>query len=236
MAAALKGQQNLLHTYTKEGNLGPGKSTDTDADDEIRAIINAGGVPKLTHSQVVTILPALISGVCTDDDEEAVLRILKAQSDAVFRSTVNKLTPDYIDSGVDGEEWDTFLLLCAQKYQAGKNVGASLIASEKNDDAGRMLVTGGLCGIPSLVGSHRMDRLSGTEWVGVINALLSGDCDNDDEDAIVRIVQHMADTGQAGLVHTMIGASKMDSGVDGKQWDQVRAIMRKADYKWSGWG
>jgi len=236
MAAALKGQQNLLHTATKEGNLGPGMSTDRKADDEIRSIIEAGGVPKLTHNQAVTILPALISGVCGDEDEQAVLKILKAQSDAVFRSTVNTLTPNYIDSGVDGEEWDTFLLLCASKYRPGSNVGASLIASEKNDDAGRMLITGGLCGIPSLVASNRMNRLSGTEWIGVINALLSGSCDTDDEDAIVRIVQYMADTGQAGLVHTMIGASKMDSGVDGKQWGQVREIMRKAGYKWSWWG
>ncbi len=236
MAAALKGQSNWLHSLTKEGNLGPGKSLDTKADDEIRSIINAGGVPKLTHNQAVTILPALISGVCGDEDEQAVLKILKVQSDAVFRSTVNTLTPNYIDSGVDGEEWDTFLLLCAGKYRPGSNVGASLIASEKNDDAGRMLITGGLCGIPSLVGSSRMNRLSGTEWIGVINALLSGNCTDADEDAIVRIVQYMADTGQAGLVHTMIGASKMDSGVDGKQWNQVRAIMRKADYKWSWWG
>jgi len=236
MAAALKGQQNLLHSATKEGNLGPGKSTDTEADDEILAIIKAGGVPKLTANQAVTILPALISGVCGDEDEQAVLNILKAQSDGVFRSTVNKLTPDYIDSGVDGEEWDTFLLLCAQKYQAGKNVGAALIASEKNDDAARMLITGGLCGILALEAGSRMNRLSGTEWIGVINALLSGNCSDADEDAIVRIVQHMADTGQAGLVHTMIGASKMDSGVDGKQWGQVRAIMGKAGYEWSWWG
>lgn len=81
-----------------------------------------------------------------------------------------------------------------------------------------------------------MGRLSGSEWISLIKVLLSGNCTDTDKDAIVRIVQHMADTGQAGKVHREIGASKMDSGVDGKQWNQIRAIMKSAGYEWSWWG
>ncbi len=186
---------------------------------------------KLSVEEWTGVIRALLSGVTGDADEQAILRVLSQQSEPNFRTMVDALTPQALDSGIDGAEWDTFLLMCANRYQAGSNVGAALIASESNDNAARMLITGA-GGEPPV----QKNRLSGSEWIGVINALLSGRTGDADEDAIVQIVQYLANSGQAGLVNSAIGASKMDSGVDGEQWGQIRKIMKAAGYNWSWWG
>jgi hypothetical protein len=212
---------------------------DHNADDNIittltneKGQLDVNRVPtNLTKEQVVKLCKALINGVCIGSDEDAVLFILRRQKYVVFKQAVEELKTDYIDSGLDGRQWDTFLLVCANRYSAGRNIGAYLIASEKNDDAARMLINGGY-GEPPV----NKNKLSGMEWIGVINVLLSGVCTDADENAIVAIVRHMAKSGQAGLVHTLIGPSKMDKGVDGKQWNQIRKIMKNANYTWSWWG
>lgn len=189
-------------------------------------------VPRnLTVNQTVLFCERLISGACVGSDEDAVLLILMRQSVSVFRAAVERLTPGRIDSGLDWRQWDAFLLLCANRYTAGSNLGAALIRKEKNDDAARMLINGGLHGEPPVTKS----RLSPNEWIGAIEALLSGACTDADENAIVAIVRYMASIGQAGLVNSAIGKSKMDAGVDGRQWNQVRGIMRGAGYNWSWW-
>jgi hypothetical protein len=264
VAAALKGQESLTYNAAKSGDefyyglgeegkarrdnplnepgqiLGIGTGTDLEADDAIIAELTnkktgkleSRRVPVLTAHQTVIICQALISGVCIGDDEHAVLYILKKQNKNVFRSAVDELTPSYIDKGLDWEEWDNFLLLCAHNYPAGKNRGARLIFSEKNDDAARMLINGG-----KYASSVPMSNLSDVEWIGVIKALLKGVCGDDDEDAIVKIVKYLVLTRKrAKLIHCSIGPSEMDKGVDGKQWGEIRAIMKKGGIKWSWWG
>lgn len=181
----------------------------------------------LTAAQTVTLCKALISGACVGDDETAVLLILRKQTDAVFQKAVYMLTIGYIDSGLDGTNWDTFLVMCAHRYPAGQNYGAKLIYYEKNDDAARMLINGGNGELPIA-----MDKLSPDEWIGIIKALLSGNCGDDDEDVIIVIVRYLVNIGHAGLVHYSIGPSEMDRGVDGKQWNIIREIMKKAGYDW----
>ena len=48
--------------------------------------------------------------------------------------------------------------------------------------------------------------------------------------AIIAIVKHLKRINKLGLVNTMIGESRMDSGVDGKQWDQMVELMK--GYGW----
>ncbi|MBE9580994.1 MAG: hypothetical protein IMF18_05180 [Proteobacteria bacterium] len=265
VTAALKGQESVTYNWMKpedelfyglgEGGKAKrdnpldepgqfrglfGTGTDTKADDAIideltnkkTEELESRRVPELTAHQTVIICQALISGVCIGDDERAVLYILKKQNKNVFRSAVDELTPDYIDKGLDGEEWDNFLLLCAHNYPPGKNRGARLIFSEKNDDAARMLITGG-DGVEKVA----MGNLADEEWIGVIKALLKGACGYKDEDAIVKIVKYLVfKRSNAKLIHYSIGPSEMDKGVDGEQWDEIRAIMKKGGFKWSWWG
>ncbi|HIH86659.1 MAG TPA: DUF4157 domain-containing protein, partial [Methanosarcinales archaeon] len=213
---------------------------DHNADDNIiNTLTNKKGqvddnlVPtNLTKEQVVKLCKALIDGACVGTDEDAVLFILRRQKHSVFKQAVKELKTDYIDSGLDGRQWDAFLLLCASRYPAGANLGAYIIASEKNDDAARMLITGG-----EGMGKVAMGNLADEEWIGIIKALLSGKCGDDDENAIVRIVYYLVTKKKnAKLIHYAIGPSEMDKGVDGKQWDQIRSIMKKGGFKWSWWG
>jgi len=176
----------------------------------------------LTAKQAILLLKSLISGLCIGDDERAALLILQSLTAPVFQTTVNKLSFDYIDSGLDGRQWDEFLVLAASRYSAGQNIAAWRIATEKNDDASRMLVY--KAGIK--------DKLSYTEWLGVIRALLSGVCGDEDEQAIIVIVKWFAADGKLGLINSAIGKDEMDSGVDGQEWRTIASIMRGAGYDW----
>jgi len=176
----------------------------------------------LTSKQAVLLLKSLISGLCIGDDERAVLLILQSLTAPVFQTTVNKLSLKYIDSGLDGQQWDEFLVLAASRYPAGQNIAVWCIATEKNDDAARMLVY--KAGIK--------DKLSYTEWLGVIGALLSGSCGDEDEQAIIKIVKWFATDGKLGLINSSIGKDAMDSGVDGQEWRTIAGIMNGAGYDW----
>ncbi len=207
-----------------------------DADDNIiDTLTRADGVldinlvpPNLNKKQVVKLCKSLISGACIGTDEHAVLLILKRQPHNVFQAAVAELTPDYIDKGLDGDTWDIFLLVCANRYQAGKNLGAELIFKEKNDDAARLLVSGGYSEPPLL---RNPGKFSYNEWIGAIKALLDGRCGGDDERAIIEIVKYLVKKGQADLIHYSIGPSDMDSGVDGDNWKTVVNIMNAAAVK-----
>ncbi len=236
VAAALKDQSNILHNYTKDRggrdkNKGIGISWFSDADNIIVNIIDSlaeDKVPKLTLNQVIMVSGALLSGYCSGDDERTFLKILRNQTDDVFRSAIKEITPEYIEKCVDGKNWRDFLAMCCRRFPAGENLGARYIAQIKDDDAARALVNGepDLGNLP----------ISPDEWIGVINALLSGVCGDDDEDAIVIILKYLVlRLNKAKLVDMAIGKSRMDAGVDGKQWNQVRDIMKAGGVKWSWW-
>ena len=106
------------------------------------------------------------------------------------------------------------------RYPKNENLGIILIHREKNDDAARLL----------LKLEKNKNGILPVNWIRVIEALLSGDCGDDDEDAILEIVKHLKNIKKHGLVHTMIGKSEMDSGVDGAQWTTLKTLMQ--DYKW----
>ena len=209
------------------------KEVSSESDDIIvESLIDSSGklalsrVPKnLTAKQAIILVKSLISGACIGDDERAVYLIMKSLTSKVFQAVLNTLSLDYFDSGLDGAQWDEFLVLVATRYTAGKNVGALRIASEKNDDAARLLVnTAGIKG-----------KLSYTEWIGIIKAMLAGNCGQEDELAIIKIVKWFQKDGQLGLINSSIGESAMDSGVDGKEWGIVAGIMKGAGYNWSTW-
>ncbi len=186
-----------------------------------KGVITAGRVPSnLNTKQAIVLVKALIHGSCTGDDELAVNLILESLSKKDFKTVVDKLTYNYIDSGLDGESWDRFLAVCVMKYPKDENLGIILIHREKNDDAARRL----------LKMEKNKNGILPVNWIRVIEALLDGDCGDDDEDAILEIVKHLKTIGKHGLVHTMIGKSEMDSGVDGAQWRTLKMLMK--DYNW----
>ena len=87
-------------------------------DDSARYITNTlhrtGRMGLLNTNQWVQMIITLITGTCSDADEQAILRIFGSMSASHFRTAVRTLTPSYIDSGLDGAEWRLFQALCSR--------------------------------------------------------------------------------------------------------------------------
>ena len=187
---------------------------------------------KLPYSVTKHVLRLLLNnpndnwdGYCVGDDELAVIGILYYQTDAVFQKLVNDLGYDIFDNSIQGTNWDFFLYMCTLKGSSADNIGAKWIAKGKEDDAARWLTR-----IKSWHGIATdpipYTRVPKHQWIGVIRALLSGDCGDDDEDSIVHIVRNMVKAGDGAYLASIISKDEMDSGVDWSQWDTIKALMK----------
>ncbi len=165
-------------------------------------------------------------GACVGEDEVAVIAILYYQTNDRFQKIVSELGMDIFDNSIQGENWDVFLYMCTLKCNSSNNIGANWIAKKKEDDAARWLTR-----IKSWRGIATepipYTNVSRKGWVGIIRALLSGDCGDDDEDSIVYIVRNMVKAGDGVYLASKISKDEMDSGVDWSQWDTIKALMNK---------
>lgn len=195
----------------------------TEQDDHIVKYLKTKPYPStIAPNQSAYIINILIDGVCGDEDEAAILKIINAQSDADCLKVFNKVTMEKFDSGIDGQEWDEFLSLIMSKLPAEKNAGAWQIAQEENDDAARRAVDRLWPRGYTVI----IDHVSPQACIGLIKALLSGSCGDDDEDAIVKIVRYLVEgLDEKDMINAWIGKDTMDSGVDGSQWREVAELM-----------
>ncbi len=164
-------------------------------------------------------------GYCVGDDEVAVIGILYFQTDAMFQKLIKGLGYDIFDNSIQGTNWDFFLYMCTLKGNKSDNIGAKWIAKKKEDDAARWLTR--------IRSWHSIatepvpyNRVPKHQWIGVIRALLSGDCGDDDEDSIVYIVRNMVKAGDGAYLASKISKDEMDKGVDWSQWDTLKALMK----------
>ncbi len=168
---------------------------------------------------------SVLDGACTNDEELALIDILRLQNNSDFCTIVGDIGLNVFDASIQGDNWDYFLYLCTLKASKSENFGAKKIKKDKNDDAARMLTK---------VGSWEgrlyypvpYENLMISDWIGIIRALLSGSCGDDDEDAIIVIISNVVkNKSDATELARAISKSEMDSGVDGSQWDTVYALM-----------
>lgn len=152
------------------------------------------------------------------------LEILKDQSDGVFRSVITTLTPDKLKGELSRKQWEALLLMCARRYPAGENLGAKIIARNKDHATARALV----------FGQQPVEKLplSPLEWVRIIKFLLAySSCE--DEDAIVKIVKCLVnEKGAADAINWGIGRFEMYSGLHGARWREVKQIMKGGGHHW----
>lgn len=165
-------------------------------------------------------------GVCVGEDETAVLAILIGQSDKDFYKVVKDIGMPVFDNSIQGDNWDFFLYLCTKKCPKDDNLGAKKITADKNDDAARKLTK---IGSWATIVTNPVSYNCATKenWVGIIKALLSGSCGDEDETAIIWIVDKMIRAGDAYYLASQIDEDEMDSGVDGDEWDTVSSMMNK---------
>jgi hypothetical protein len=215
-------------------NLGARLIEEEENDDAARMLINgviigndtiSVEIEKMTPLEWAGVIRAMIEGRCGDEDENTILLLLKNSDEDAFKTIIDNLGIDYIDSGLDGEEWDSFLILCTEKYPGDVSFVAGKILEEENDDAAWKIVG-------RLSFWRNMDKFSANDWTNIIRALLNGSCGDRDEDAIVKIVMHLKEENALYVVNRDIGEDVMDSGVDGEQWDTVAGIMREGGFDW----
>ncbi len=155
--AAMGNQATLAHGATRGTSMtAVGKSTNTSADDEINTILSTAAAPAMTHNQVVMVLGALVTGRCSGADEASILKILAAQSDAIVLSAIREITPAQFESGIDGENWDSFLALWTGRGSAGSNPGADYTLQKQRLIAARKIVHD--------LGPDGKGRLSADQW------------------------------------------------------------------------
>ncbi len=152
-----------------------------DSDNAIRDIIKKEGVPQLGADLTARLVQTLVTGICGSEDEQAVLRILGAQSDATMLAAIKTVTPEKIDRGLDGKAWDDFLVLWASRGQAGNNPGIEYIVKERNRAAIKKLV--------AQLQSGQMSRVSKEVW-RIIKSILSDNWfyTSADEKAAIKVI------------------------------------------------
>jgi len=167
------------------------------------------------------LIKGLIETECWDQEEKLIITTILHLDNSDCRALLKVIDLEKFDSGIDGAEWDEFLSVIMSKLPKGKNMGAEKIAQEKNDEAARRAVARLWAPGYNIIDQH----ISPQECIGLIKALLSGSCGDDDEDAIVLIVEYMVYKGQKNLINKQIGKETMDRGVDWSQWTKVAYLM-----------
>ena len=173
-----------------------------------------------------SLIQGLMETECWDQEEELIIAAILNLDDADCSRLLNDIELETFDEAIDGQEWDEFLGTITSKLKHRENKGADQIAAEKNDDAARLAVS--LLWKDDDYGIFSQ-HLSYNECIGFIKALLSGSCGDDDENAIVKIVEYMTHYGPVDyhkwLINEKIGQDTMDRGVDGAQWDKICQSM-----------
>lgn len=85
------------------------------------------GLARLTITQGVNLIRDLIGGICDDDDEATILELVRSMDSTKMRQVVLELGGgdaqagiDFLDSGVDGEEWSTLSTLLKREPELAK--------------------------------------------------------------------------------------------------------------------
>ena len=171
---------------------------------EIKAKSDAYWIEKFGH---------LIDGPTGDDDELAMLKVLKCLPASRVVTIVHHFgLEDFMDE-FQGAEWDT---LVVRLRECGL-----LSFADWDDDASRLFITKNK--------KSTLAQLSITDIVQLCHNLFSGSCGDDDENAIIRLISSQ-DLCKVKTILSIpyISFEEFDDNVDGEEWDKLSAILVKA--------
>jgi hypothetical protein len=101
------------YTPNTGGGVG-GHDTDDNAMEYTGMARSAGAMATLTQPQRTRLIRDMISGICGDEEEQAIIELLRSCSPGMMTAIVTDLGGgnaaegiEYLDSGVDGAEWRT---------------------------------------------------------------------------------------------------------------------------------
>ncbi len=191
-----------------------GATNDT-TDDKARALVSHAlpeDIERMTDDSIVKLLNDLLDGSTGDDDERAILKILRALTNRCDRMStiVRRAGLDKLLWSVDGEEWDEMVIILLK-------CGIINFAM-MDDDASRLFVD-----------RHTYAQLSHLHIEAVHQLVLNmfdGSCGDEDEDAILKLVGSQVAPKLQQLVSmpgTDVGA--FDHNFDGEQWDRLEMLF-----------
>ncbi|MCK6624141.1 MAG: hypothetical protein L6R45_03075 [Anaerolineae bacterium] len=155
---------------------------------------------------------AMIAGPTGDDDEIAILKVLNCLPCSRVKGVVNSIgVSDLMDEFHD-VEWD---LLVVRLQECG------LVDLAKfDDDATRWFI--------SQTPKAKLAQLSIKDIVALCWNLINGDCGDDDEAAIIRLIDCQHPCKIQKILKDYISFDDFDSGVDGEEWDELSLILWNA--------
>lgn len=194
---------------------------DNNSDDNAMEYYNEAKAAKALHTltteQRIKAIRFLIKGSCDDDEEQAIIEMLDTAPVPEMVSIVTRLGGgdakkgvEYLDSGIDGAEWDD---LCTRVLSKSPVTSVGL-----DDDGARAAVAAG-----KHAGASAPTK---QEW---IKQLLDGVCGDDDEQAIIRILSSTAPAEVISIVDA-VGYSKVWDKVDGDESMQLTKVLKAKGY------
>lgn len=171
----------------------------------------------LTKDQRVKAIRFLIAGSCADDEEQAIIEMLDTAAVPVMVQIVTELGGgdvkkgiDYLDSGIDGAEWDE---LCNRVFSKSPTTSVHM------DDNG----------VRAAVAAGKHTTASAATKQSWIKQLMDGACGDDDEQAIVRILTSSAPSDVVAIVNG-VGYGKMWDKIDGAESMQFTQTLKAKGY------
>ena len=198
-----------------------GHNTDDNAMDYIAKAKNTlkdkGGLAKLTADQKFKLIKDLIPGSCDDPEEQAIVDLLDTCLVGEMESIVSKLGSgsykkgvDYLDSGIDGAEWDD---LCGRVFSKSTN-----LAKFADDNAVRIAIS---------AGRHKNADLSTLK--SYAKNLLDGGCGDDDENALITMFDDLSNT-QVESIIDYVTYSRIWDKIDGSESSKMTKVLKRKRY------
>ncbi|MGL4173472.1 MAG: hypothetical protein ACRCTR_05280 [Actinomycetota bacterium] len=182
----------------------------TDDDDARQWSQNSVVVTAASDEEIANRLRSLLDGPTGDDDEAAILRILRALPCGRRRLAVNAVGLNALLDNLDGDEHDQLMLVLVECDIIGFGT--------MDDDASRLFVLTNRCPVLGSLPVSSVRQL-------VLN-MFTGSCGDDDEDAILKLLQCQSTARLNALVNlsgTTVG--DFDDNFDGEQWDFLESFL-----------
>ncbi|MCG8424504.1 MAG: DUF4157 domain-containing protein [Proteobacteria bacterium] len=210
-----------VHAGNQDPDAEPQRAENINADDNAmeyyRKARAEGALATLTTEQRHKAIQFLVSGSCADDEERAIIEMLDTATVPNMVTIVKQLGNgdvakgiDYLDSGIDGAEWNT---LCSKVLSKSPETSAHM------DDNG----------VRAAVALSEHIDLNSEQKQAWITTLMAGSCGDDDEAAIIRIIQSSL-PGDVKTIVDGIGYDKFWSKIDGAESAQMTGVLKDKGY------
>jgi hypothetical protein len=181
---------------------------DDAARDEINSL-DCNGIIKMSDSHWIASFASMISGPTGDDDEQAMLRVLKCLPVNRAVGLVNAFgLNDFMDE-FQGSEYDQLVVRLRQCGLLG--------FADWDDDASRLFINSS--------SQATLAALSIADIVQLCKNMFAGSCGDDDEQAIIRLLSFQDLCKVKTILMHHISINEFDDNVDGEEWNTLLGII-----------